>query len=516
MERTLLEQQPLHSWPALGLRLRFGERRSILFLGDVLSLLCAGLAALAAWAWLAPKEAGRPCNVAFGRTLLAGEVPWLLGLAGAWLLLWAANGGYDLRLAARASAVNRRLLVTALVFGVAYLALFFVLALPLYAPPFRLLGLGGLRPLRLLPTLFLASALVAELGWRNLYALVLTRDRFRRRVLVMGAGRSGQTIAQVLREHGDGTYEIVGFVDDDKEKEGQVVVPGGGQGRDMEAPGVSLRVLGDRRALQDLIATHDVSTVVLAITHEVDGELLPVLLDCLELGVEIVPMPVLYEELTGRVPVEHVGGNWYVAMPIRHPSTGGLYPIVRRGLDILLAGLGLVFLGLALPLIAVAIYLDSPGPVFYTQERVGKGGRIFRALKFRSMVPGAENGQAVWASENDCRVTRVGRILRRTHVDEFPQFLNIVKGEMSAVGPRPERPEFAEELAREIPFYRVRHAVRPGMAGWALVRQGYASSKDDALLRLQYDLYYIKHQSVWLDLTILFRTVVDTVTLRGR
>jgi lipopolysaccharide/colanic/teichoic acid biosynthesis glycosyltransferase len=136
--------------------------------------------------------------------------------------------------------------------------------------------------------------------------------------------------------------------------------------------------------------------------------------------------------------------------------------------------------------------------------------------KFRSMIPDAEDNGAVWAQPNDARITTVGRLLRKTHVDEFPQFLNILRGEMSVVGPRPERPEFVEELQREIPFYRVRHAVRPGMGGWGLIRQGYAASREDALVRLQYDLYYVKHQSMLLDALILLRTIVDTLTLGGR
>jgi lipopolysaccharide/colanic/teichoic acid biosynthesis glycosyltransferase len=132
------------------------------------------------------------------------------------------------------------------------------------------------------------------------------------------------------------------------------------------------------------------------------------------------------------------------------------------------------------------------------------------------MIPDAEKDRPVWAKKDDPRVTRIGRLLRKTHVDEFPQFYNILKGEMSAVGPRPERPEFVEELAKEIPFYRIRHAVKPGMAGWGLVKQGYGASKEDALVKLQYDLYYIKHQSLWFDLIILIKTILDTLTLRGR
>jgi lipopolysaccharide/colanic/teichoic acid biosynthesis glycosyltransferase len=170
-----------------------------------------------------------------------------------------------------------------------------------------------------------------------------------------------------------------------------------------------------------------------------------------------------------------------------------------------------------LPLIALAIKLDSPGPLFYTQERVGQGGRIFRVRKLRTMVVNAEqNGQAVWATKNDPRVTRVGKILRKMHVDEFPQFWNILRGEMSAVGPRPERPEFVAQLEHRIPFYRLRHAVKPGMAGWALVNAGYVDSLEIAQLRVEYDLYYIKHQSLWLDLWILFRTVVQVVAFGGR
>jgi lipopolysaccharide/colanic/teichoic acid biosynthesis glycosyltransferase len=178
---------------------------------------------------------------------------------------------------------------------------------------------------------------------------------------------------------------------------------------------------------------------------------------------------------------------------------------------------GLLLFAVFLPFIVLALYLDSPGPIFYTQERVGKGGRVYRVLKLRTMVPQAESdGQAVWARTNDPRVTRVGRVLRWMHLDEMPQFVNILKGEMSIVGPRPERPEFVAELEKQIPFYRVRHAVKPGMAGWALINYGYASSVEDALVRLQYDLYYIKHQSIWLDLLILIKTFWAMLTLKGR
>jgi len=276
------------------------------------------------------------------------------------------------------------------------------------------------------------------------------------------------------------------------------------------------RVLGNRQQVTDLIARHRVSTLILAITHDVDSDLLQMLMDCAEKGVEIIPMPVVYEQLTGRVPVEHVGEKWYVAIPIHPQTTGTFWALTKRAMDIALSTAGLVCLAPLLPVIALAIVLDSPGPVFYLQERVGKGGTVFRAPKFRSMVPGAEQDGARWAQERDPRVTRVGRVLRATHLDEFPQFVNVLKGEMSIVGPRPERPEFVERLAAKIPIYRLRHVVKPGMGGWGLVRQGYAGSHEDALIRLQYDLYYVKHQSLPLDLLIILKTIMHAVTLKGR
>jgi exopolysaccharide biosynthesis polyprenyl glycosylphosphotransferase len=279
---------------------------------------------------------------------------------------------------------------------------------------------------------------------------------------------------------------------------------------------VRLPILGSTEFLADGIARYRVTMLVLSLPQQLESRLLQVLMECVERGIQVVPMSALYEQLTGRVPVEHLQENWYVALPVHHRDHSPLWRFFKRVMDIVLAGIGLLALGAILPIIAIALLVDSRGPLFYTQPRVGKGGRLFRVYKFRSMRLDAEHGSAMWAQENDPRTTRLGRLLRATHVDELPQLLNVLRGEMSAVGPRPERPEFVRALAAAAPFYPLRHTVKPGMAGWALVKQGYASTPEDLLVRLQYDFYYIKHQSLWFDLLILCKTFWHAVGFRGR
>ena len=493
--------RPHRSSSIVRIPLHISERKVLLGMFDVLAV--NGALLLVVWLRLERR---------ISYAVFVQHPIWFILLTALWGFFALSLDTYDLRAASNVRTSWARVIQAALPTWLAYVAIPFITPI-----------LHSSR-LTLALSLCLLLALLA-LG-RSLYAIILVQPVFQRRAIVIGAGWAGRAIVQALREHGDGSYQVVGYVDDDPRKQGAVAADSMGWAewksgtRDSASPQQlsfgSLLVLGDRHALKRLASQHDVRTLILAITDEIDGELLQVLMDCLELGVEIIPMPVLYEQLARRVPVDHVGENWYVAVPIHHPGTQALWPVAKRIMDILLASLGLVCLAIVLPFIAAAIYLDSPGPIFYTQLRVGKGGRLFNLFKFRSMAPDAEKDEAVWAQKDDSRVTRVGRWLRRTHLDEFPQFLNVLRGEMSAVGPRPERPEFLEALTKEIPFYRVRHAAKPGMAGWGLVNQGYGSSKRDALLKLQYDLYYIKHQSLWLDTVILLRAIVDTIALRGR
>jgi exopolysaccharide biosynthesis polyprenyl glycosylphosphotransferase len=467
--------------PLPQLPLRISERKTLLVFMDLLLVNAATLIAL--WLWTL-RDPWRILSQGF----VLSQAHWFLFLTALWLLLASANDFYELKIAANfLSSALTLLRITAFMLLV-YLMIYFF------------------SPRNFLPRLFILFYAVLSfifLGlWRSGYALFFGRLPFQRRVIIVGAGSAGQTIAQTIKENLGPDYQLVGYVDDDPGKQGQVIE--------------GTPVIGSRRDLPSRVKEKDASEIILAITHTLHGELIRAIMDCQEQGVQITLMPLLYEEITGRVPVEHIGDDWSLVLPLDHAALGGFWPFFKRTMDILISGIGLIILAPLFPILALAIYIDSPGPIFYTQERVGKGGRTFCLFKFRSMVVGAEEGGAVWAEKNDPRVTRVGRFLRRTMIDELPQFINVLRSEMSIVGPRPERPEFVAELEEQIPFYKVRHSVKPGMAGWALINYGYSSSVRDALVKLQYDLYYIKHQSIYLDLLILAKTMGAMISFKGR
>jgi exopolysaccharide biosynthesis polyprenyl glycosylphosphotransferase len=216
------------------------------------------------------------------------------------------------------------------------------------------------------------------------------------------------------------------------------------------------------------------------------------------------------------VPVEHVNDNWALILPLEGSPLLSPYAISKRLIEVLLSLIGMVICLPFFPLVALAIRLDSPGSVFYSQERVGLNGRIFRVYKFRTMRQNAEaQTGAVFSVRGDPRVTRLGRFMRKVRIDELPQLYNILRGDMSLIGPRPERPEHVARLTEKIPFYRTRNVIRPGLTGWAQVRYEYGSTDEDAMIKLQYDLYYIRHQSLVLDLNILIRTVGRVLRMSG-
>lgn len=247
------------------------------------------------------------------------------------------------------------------------------------------------------------------------------------------------------------------------------------------------------------------------------GSMFQALLDAQEKGIEITRMPVVYEELLHRVPIRYLEADWILRSFVDQARGNMFNDIGKRLMDIIISIICLLFFIPLAPLISLAIIIDSGFPIFYTQKRMGRNGVLYNIYKFRTMRQDAEaNGQPQWAEENDRRATRIGALLRKTHLDEFPQFINVLKGEMSIVGPRAERPELVEWFQQHVPFYRARLLVRPGITGWAQVNQQYASTIDETIEKLEYDLYYIKHRNLGMDIRTMLRTPAMILGFRGR
>jgi lipopolysaccharide/colanic/teichoic acid biosynthesis glycosyltransferase len=236
----------------------------------------------------------------------------------------------------------------------------------------------------------------------------------------------------------------------------------------------------------------------------------------LERGFKIREYTQVYEQMLQRVPIQFVGKDFYKYFPFSRSNENKLYIFFHRLFDILISILGLAFGLVLLPFIYLGNLIANRGPLFYKQERIGRNSKPFWIIKLRTMRTDAEKDGVKWAQKNDSRVTRFGTFLRRSRLDEIPQFINVLKGEMSVIGPRPERPFFVNELSRIIPFYETRHIIKPGLTGWAQVNERYGASVEDSLTKLQYDLYYIKHRSVFLDVNIVLKTMSTILYYRGQ
>jgi len=365
--------------------------------------------------------------------------------------------------------------------------------------------------------------IVLMLTWRWLFSGLALPERLSQRFLIVGAGKAGRKLLEILRRNPKSGLVPVGFIDDNPQKN-QTVIDG-------------LPVLGNSTQLDTLVKQESVDLVVVAITHEKSQTLINALTKISWNGCRILDLPGFYEYLAGKIPIEHISDLWLYLQSLyaRKVYSRRLKPL----LDIFLALVGLITTMPLFALIAVLIKLDSRGPVFFRQERLGQEGRVFRIIKFRTMVGDAEKMGPCWAHPHDQRITRVGRFLRRYRLDELPQLVNILKGEMSFIGPRPERPEFIREFQElvpalrpgrrasdppgclvqcgyreKIPFYSYRLLVKPGITGWAQVMYPYASSEEQTREKLKYDLYYIKNIGFFLDLIILLKTV--RIVLFGR
>jgi sugar transferase (PEP-CTERM system associated) len=337
-------------------------------------------------------------------------------------------------------------------------------------------------------------------GWRVAFEWMSGHLGARERLLLVGTGDTAVRLARELYNRKDLGVEIVGFVDPDPARVGMPVINPG--------------VIGTIEDIPAIVRARSVDRVVVSLA-DARGKLpMEKLLEMRLDGVKFEHLASIYEKFTGKIAVENLRPSWLIFS--EGFSKSRLQNLAKRLLDLTLAAVGLI---VALPLmlvIAAAVKLSSKGPALYAQQRVGVDGRVFVLRKFRSMRVDAERETgAVWAQANDSRVTPLGRFMRRTRLDELPQLWNVLCGHMSFVGPRPERPEFVSDLTREIPFYGQRHTVRPGLTGWAQVRYTYGASVEDAMQKLQYDLFYIKNRSLALDLFILAKTVKTVLTARG-
>ena len=260
-----------------------------------------------------------------------------------------------------------------------------------------------------------------------------------------------------------------------------------------------------------------ITEIVIAVSGEMNGKTFQTILDAQERGVEVVPMPTLYEELLGRVPIHHLESDWLLRSFVDQVQAGGFFEAGKRLIDILGGLVGLLICMIIFPVAAILILLESGRPVLYRQVRSGKGGRPYMMYKFRTMRQDAEkDGKVQLTRKQDERITRIGNFLRRTHIDELPQFLNVLRGEMSLVGPRSERPEWIAEFQKQIPFYRARLLVKPGITGWAQVNYSYYATVEEMAIKLEFDLYYIKHRNLLMDMLILLRTFTQVIAFRGR
>ncbi|MBJ7880560.1 exopolysaccharide biosynthesis polyprenyl glycosylphosphotransferase [Gelidibacter salicanalis] len=350
---------------------------------------------------------------------------------------------------------------------------------------------------------FYLTIVVAIFVWRVAYVNLMASPRFYKKVVLVGEVAFLEAFVNALISS-DPNYKIVGFI------RCNTLELGSDQSLGIkEYPSDALlQVVKDEHISEIVVASYS--------SDMISAEIYADLMLLLERGFTIREYTQVYEEITHRVPVQFVGKDFYTYFPFSRSNQNTLYLFFNRVFDVLFSLFGLLCGLVILPFILIGNFFGNSGPLVYRQDRVGKNGRVFKIIKLRSMIINAETAGARWAQVDDVRVTPFGRFLRRSRIDEIPQFINIIKGEMSVIGPRPERPFFIEELASTVPFYQTRHIVKPGLTGWAQVKTRYGASVEESIVKLQYDLYYIKHRGFFLDLNIMVKTLSTVLYYRGQ
>lgn len=350
---------------------------------------------------------------------------------------------------------------------------------------------------------FYLAIIVGVFLWRLAYTTLIQSPRFYKKVLLIGEISNLSHILKALHDV-DPNYKIIGFINSEASKD----------------EGIRFKGLKEYQVtdLNYIISEEKISEILVASfnSDNISTELYHSLINLLERGFTIREFTQVYEEMTYRVPIQFVGKDFYKYFPFSRSNQNKLYQFFRRLFDILFSILGVLIGLMLLPLVLIGNLIANRGPLFYTQERVGKNAKPFNIIKLRTMVKNAEQNGAQWAQKNDKRITPFGNVLRRLRIDEIPQVINVLKGDMSIIGPRPERPYFVTELAKIIPFYETRHIIKPGLTGWAQIQHRYGYSVEDSLIKLQYDLFYIKHRSIFLDINIIVKTVSTVLYYRGQ
>ncbi len=414
---------------------------------------------------------------------------WTLVLAIYLVLFGHVFEMYNLQVAS-----NQFLILKSIVLTVSTTVLVYLLT-PIYTP---------LLPKKRIQILcFYLAILITLLVWRYFYITFLASHRFHKKVILIC---DTETVSELIDglEKVDPNYKVVGFIQTDlafNEVTNSLKIK---------------QIANDD--LAEFVKNNYISELVIA-TQKPDSitiQLYNQLIHLLESGFTIREYSQVYESITQRIPVNYLAQDFYRYFPFSRSNQNKLYLLISRLIEMFICLFGLTFGVLFLPLILIINPFANQGSLFYFQERVGKNGVVFNIYKLRTMIKNAESDQAVFATSNDSRVTAFGKFLRKTRIDEIPQFINILKGDMSIIGPRPERPIIVNEIAKEMPFYETRHIIKPGLTGWAQVNYSYGESIEDSLIKLQYDLYYIKHRSIFLDLNIMLKTLSTVLFYRGQ
>ncbi|MBD0833109.1 exopolysaccharide biosynthesis polyprenyl glycosylphosphotransferase [Aestuariibaculum sediminum] len=396
---------------------------------------------------------------------------------------------YDLQ---KSSKLDK--IATGIVFTVSTTVLFYFLT-PFFTPE--------LPNNRLQILYFYFSILFALLAWRFIYLSLIVSPRFNKRILLVGEMTDLNNVIRVFQQS-DPHYKIIGYINCEKQ---HVHIDTIEDISEFHIDNMS-EVIKKQAVSEIVVISNKPDTITPEVYHD--------LMQLLNIGVPVREYSQVYEDITHRVPLQYVGMDFYKYFPFNRNNKNRLYRFLQRVFDILISVFGILFSLVLLPFIIIGNLLANRGKLFYTQKRVGLNGKVFKIIKFRTMIKNAEASGAVWATKNDTRITRFGKFLRYSRIDEIPQFINILKGEMSLIGPRPERPVFVKELSDALPFYETRHIIKPGVTGWAQVKMRYGSSLDDSLEKLQYDLYYIKHRSFLLDVNIMIKTLTTVIFFRGQ